>query len=246
VRGPNYQDPDAQVDGEGMDPRSPFATNMRSAPWLQAMPPWHMWGNTERLTVPVETTEAPRAGSVQQLIKISYKRPETWHWLFKARLVSGPDNTAAFFTRIFVRWNLIAGIGRSTILMVGEFRPPPAPNIDLRPFERYIFQWGPVDTAFPRDATIYTTQANSPPREFQGDGPFPDTGPAIAQIVAQDIQLSANIVALTHEDNVAAVGQPVTVELSAQFSPKTHVRPDWMQLDAPVEAQFAGAETGGT
>lgn len=234
-------DDDGQHDGDRSFGNSPFARSMRAAPWMSAEPPWHMWGNSQTITVPMETTGAVRNGIAQQLIKISYKRPESWHWIFQAKLISGPDNTAPFFSRIFVHFNLTVGIGRSFQRMTfggGPWFAGPA-------FEDYIFRWGDPDP-FPAGATIWTTQALAPSRTFdpRGQIPVPD-GTPVEQVVAQDIQLEAQVVALTVGGNVAAVGQPCVVEVSAQFAPKTHVRPDWYQPEAPHESLFGGDEVGG-
>jgi hypothetical protein len=229
-----------QVDGDASDSVR-WSPGGAGQPWLRSpLPPWHLWGNTQTLIAPVETIGAFRAGSIQQLIKVSYKRPDTFHWLFSARLLSGPDNTATFFTRIFVRFNLTVGIGRSAIQLVSVNTP-----FAHRAFEEYTFQWGPIGTAFPREAQIYSNQSTAPSRSFQADGPSAD-GAQLTEIVAQDIQLEAQILALTVAGNVAAVGQPVAVEVSAQFAPQTHVRPDWYQERMPPEVSFAGAEVGGS
>ena len=219
-----------------------FQPSSPGQPWLRSpLPPWHLWGNTQNVVTPVETVGQPREGFTQQLLKASYKRPETWHWLFAARLLSGPDNTPTFFTRIFVRFNLTVGIGRSAIVIASDVTR----TFFVRPFEEFIFQWGPVGTAFPIGAQIYSTESLAPSRSFQADGPAAD-GQPVSEIVAQDLQLVAQVSALTVAGNVAAVGQPVTVEVSAQFAPKTHVRPDWSQTRAPHEIAYAGAETGGS
>ena len=97
---------------------------------------------------------------------------------------------------------------------------------------------------FPRGAQIWSTEALSPSKSFQGDGPIA-YGEGINQIVAEDLQLQVQVVGLTIPANVAAAGQNAVVEVSALFAPKTHVRPDWLQLDVPIETQFPGSEVGG-
>lgn len=236
-----YQlDDEGQVDGDASVAFVPKATT--SQPWLrEGTAPWHMWGNTQRVRVPIETTGAPRQGVTNQLVKISYKRPETWHWLFSAKLISGPANTAGFFTRIFVHWELSTGIGRSVVPMNFGFGLPFAQPA----FDTFTFQWGPVNPAFPANAQIWASQATSPGKSFQGDGPA-TTGAGVNQIVAQDLQLQAQLVGLTVPANVAAVGQVAVIEVSALFAPKTHVRPDWfMSPGGPPELAFPGAETQG-
>lgn len=235
-----------QEDGDesvGYAPASPFAKSMVAQPWLRgSTPPWHLWGTTQTVTTVLTATGA-RVGSTNQLLRINYKRPETWHFLFSARLISGPDNTATFFSTIDVNWELTTGIGRSALRM--HFEPTPTWNGIIPPFERFRFQWGPVSTAFPVGAHIWSTQSQSPSRTFQGDGPFTVSVP-VTEIVAQDIQLQAQVIGITIPANVAAAGQPVAVELTAHFAPKNHIRPDWFLQKQPIETQFPGDETGGT
>ncbi|HEY6726636.1 MAG TPA: hypothetical protein VI197_21525 [Polyangiaceae bacterium] len=243
-----FDDDDGQDDGDGWSVGASrgvqFAKGMQAQPWLRGnSPPWHLWGNTQRLTVPIQLTGAgvDRSGTTNQLLRISYKRPETWHWLFHARLVSGPANTAGFFSTITVSWELATGIGRSAVRMFAEG----APYFAIPPFERFDFRWGPVNTAFPVGAHIWSTQSTAPTRFFNGDGPFTE-GPPVTEIVGQDIQLQVQLQAVTVPANVAAVGQTCTLEVSAMFSPKNHVRPDWFFNKAAIEQQFPGDEVGGT
>ena len=234
-----YPDDDyAQVDGED---DAPFGRSMRGQPWVRmgGMSPWHMWGNTQTITTPM-TGSGINPLAEAQLVKVAYKRPETWHWLFGARLISGPNNDPGFFSRIFVNFDVITGVGRS----VQRFQFMPG-TPGTRSFELFTFQWGPVNRVFPAQAHLYSGQAQSPPRSYQGDGPFPEDGPAITQLVAENIQVTTRILAITNDLNVGALGRPCTIEVSASFAPKVHVRPDWLQLEAPVESQFAGEEIAG-
>jgi hypothetical protein len=234
-----YQDDDdAQVDGED---DAPFGRSMRGQPWVRmgGMSPWHMWGNTQTLVVPVRGS-GQNPPNETQLVKIAYKRPETWHWLLSARLISGPENTPGFFTRILVYFDLIVGIGRSVQRLQNVQNVSGSHSFDF-----FNFQWGPVNPSFPEQAHIWATQTNAPLKDFQGDTPSLDPGTPIAEIVAENIQLQARVLAQTIDLNVAALGGLCTIEVSAAFAPKTHIRPDWLQLDAPPEAQFAGEELAG-
>lgn len=237
-------DDDGQHDGDSPWGGSPFARSVREQPWMRSsQPPWHLWGNTQQITVPIETTGAVRQGVSNTLVRISYKRPETWHWLFQAKLISGPNNTPGFFSRLFVHWQLAVGIGRSNQRM--EFQLSPGQAFAIRAFEDYIFRW--QDPApFPINAAIWTTKVFSPARTFDtAVTPGVPDGPEVDQIVAQDLQLNVQIVGLTVADNVAAAGQNAVVEVSAAFAPKTHVRPDWYQSDVGNEGVFAGDEVAG-
>lgn len=241
------EDVHGQVDGDAA-PAPPPLMSASSGGAQFGMPPWHMWGNTQQLTTVVEEASGvARLGVTQQLNKIAYKRPETWHWLFSARLISGPANTALFFSTVRVFFNVTVGIGRSAIIMRNDLQQAFAINGDIRSFERFAFQWGPVNPVFPSGAHIWSAQAQAPPRNFASDGPFPDTGPPLTELVAQDIQVDVQLTAITVAGNVAALGQPVVVEVSGQWAPKTHVRPDWFNnFDGVVPGQvFSGAELEG-
>lgn len=181
-------------------------------------PPWHMWGNS------VQTRElvANEIGT-QQIVKINYGRPETWHWYFGARIVQGPDAQAPGSAVMEVYWDLTIGIGRSMS--------------PIQQFEFYSVVWltsAPV-TQHP---IKYSTSVIGPVRDQSNSLEPPNL---ISQIVAQDIQLSARV-RLT---NAVVAGTPLVAELTAMFSPVTHVRPDWMLLDRDVAEQFPGGEIGG-
>lgn len=200
------------------------------------IPPWHLWGNTQRIVTTVETSSGTQRGRSGQMVKISYARPDTWHWLFFARLLEGPTNTAGQFTRVFVDFNLSTGIGRSAINL--DDSNPPSDDASLfRPFEQYQFQWGPIDPLFPINPKIYSSSVQPPGRTYSQDGPV-TTGTEINQIVAQDIQLVCRVIAVAGPLNLLALGRNVAVEVSAQFAPKTHIRPEWH------EKRFPGAEDG--
>lgn len=246
-----FDDDDGQDDGDesvGWSVGAPgvqFAKGMQAQPWLRnSSPPWHLWGNTQRVRVPVQlavAAAASRQGNTNQLLRINYKRPETWHWIFHARLISGPTNTPGFFTTLFVNWELAIGIGRSAIRMYYE----PGPFFAIPPFDVFSFQWGPTDLPCPAGAHVWATQATGPDKTFSTETTNNDTTP-VSEIVAQDIQLQVQCIATTVSGNVSSLGGTVEVELSAQFAPKTHVRPDWYNERAPLEQQFPGDEVGGT
>lgn len=222
-------------------------------------PPWHLWGNSETFKVPVQSTAvAARQATTGQLIKVAYGRPETWHWLFAAKLISGPASPVVQ-TQLEVSFDLTVGIGRSAVLL-RSLRTA----VQDKSFESFFFQWGPVAANFPRDVQLYSTQVLAPNRMYRSDAPFPDqTGnptaasdavapayataffpPLIEQIVAESIQLQCHMIALA-APGAASIGQLVTVEVQAMFAPKHHARPDWFQIGAPASEQFPGKEVPG-
>lgn len=220
-------DDDGQVDGDAVSPfafQQPFAQGMQGQPWLRgSQPPWHMWGNTQILRV-TSADWGEALEQANQLVKISYKRPETWHWFFMAvprfpAAPVGPGNGS-----VVLHWDLTFGHGRS--------------NITIRDFETYLWQWfGAAPTA-----PVYSSQVYGPNRQFRNFDPPPlALQNRVDQIVAQDIQLQ---VRMDLSDNLIA-NEVFELEVSAYFSPKTHIRPDWLLLDVPPEAQFSGEEVGG-
>lgn len=247
----------AQNDGDVSAPAFPGAVAFQPAnpgqPWLRAgLPPWHLWGNSQLLTLPVDDNSISRTFTPGQLVKIAYKRPETWHWMLAARLVSGPD-APGFTSIVSVDFELIVGIGRSLINIKDVFQVSHGPgDPGSRPFERYRFLWGPTGL-FPRNAQVYSTQVLAPNRVYATDLAENQTGNAVPpaenptlvdQIVAQDIQVNVSCNARS-DSGSPAIGQNVVVEVSGMFAPKNHIRPDWF-LNAPDESVFAGGEVAGT
>lgn len=187
--------------------------------------PWHMWGNTQVFDVPRSSggASSPLNPTPGQLTRLSYLRPESWHWVFSAKLLAGPDTTGVGeHVNFSILWDLTIGIGRSVILL-------PA-------FDTYFFNWND-GAGFPQDQLIWSTQTNGPARSFRTGGGEVSTLPTIcSEFVAQDIQL--NVRFFLQELSIPST--PVKVELSAQFAPKTHVRPEWFK-----GGSFPGAEDGG-
>jgi hypothetical protein len=163
--------------------------------------------------------------------------------MFSSRLISGPGGTGvgADTVQLTVDFELTTGIGRSmitttpTLISASSTLTSPA-------FERHTFTWA---AQFPPNAHIWTTQALAPNRTFVVNNP-PSTEPRsiIEQIVAQDIQLVCRVQAGSNPGDVSLGGR-VVVEVSAQFSPVVHVRPDWFHR-VPDEMRFAGDEVGGS
>lgn len=218
---------------------SPFASRMGAQPWLQANgePPWHMWGNSQRIEVDFPLGLSNFSPAVrQQLTKVAYGRPDTWHWLFTARLIDATDADPDEPLTLSITWELTVGIGRSFQQNLG--------------FDSWTMSWGtpvtPTDVA-PRGRLLWATQTY---QSRLGRQIFiaPEVEPPnlIDEIVAQDIQLTVR----------AAMSSPVTprtsnkravIEVGAQWAPKCHVRPDWFRNDegTPLELQFPGGEVQG-
>jgi len=225
VRREDYFDgeDDAQVDGEAN-----YAVNFvpnQAQPWLRTPnPPWHMWGTTEN--VPTSSGGGgftPPINGSAQLVKINYKRPETWHFLFYARLVQGEATDIVQFGQSIVEFDVTVGHGRASVTMQN--------------FERLTIEWQPSRAA-PIGVALYSTEVYGPNRTMDIT-PAAQRENRISEIVAQDIQVSARV------RNGSNFPTNLITEVGAFFAPKTHVRPDWMSIRAPLETQFAGDEVQG-
>jgi hypothetical protein len=148
--------------------------------------------------------------------------------VFSARLLQGEDADLVDPIIVQVHFDLVVGIGRSIVQIPGG-----TGYFDQRndpPFEKFTFAWGGptvgADPVFPQGAQIYSTAVLAPSTEFV-NGPAPTKSTAIVnEIVAQDIQLNCRVNATTFPGG-SHVGKTVKVEVSAHFSPKTHIRPEW-------------------
>lgn len=180
--------------------------------------PWHMWGDSEVFSLDASVFGTPAAS--HQLAKINYKRPETWHFAFLLNVQTMSAPTADYTLDVWI--DLTLGVGR-TIMQIPEF-------------EHFrLFSAGGVGLSFPQ--LFWSTQVDSPNRIRSATAPLTNSNPGICdQIVAQDIQVRSRSLFL------GSPGNRVTLEVTALFSPKTHVRPDWFNDGE----QFRGNETGGS
>lgn len=186
---------------------------------MSGVTPWQMWGNTQ--TINLVATFPAQAHSTQQLARVKYGRPDSWKFLFAAKVIQ-VDPAAGFLDIYF---NLTVGIGRS--------------QITLPIFEAYDLAW-PLGSP-PNGQLFYSTSVNGPQRVFPPVPPSPP-GPAheaipqnvISEIVAQDIQLNCDV----YYNSVA--GSKLTVQVDAYFSPVSHIRPEWFAR------QFRGDEDQGS
>jgi hypothetical protein len=135
-----------------------------------------------------------------QLVRVSYKRPETWRFMVAAEIVASNLGIGSV-ANVFIDWQLTIGVGRSQITIpkwISMIMPLNGTSADLRQ------TWCNSATLPPLDPTT------------------PDPTPRICDsLVAQDIQLTAvaNLASL--------VPVIVGLKLDAYFAPNAHVRPDW-------------------
>lgn len=206
------------------------------APTTGGEEPWHLWGNTQRLTLPLTAGVFGTQGR-GLLNQIKYGRPETWHWLFQARLLSftpaaGPPLGTDLNLQII--WELTVGIGRSVIQTL-------AFDVWNRPIPGGVAP--PVGFNMIASQAIQSTYSlgRLTPAGIIDPAPPPNL---IDEIVAETIYLNARAaISLSG----AAVGYPYSadLEVSALWAPKHHARPDWFQIDAPPRTQFPGNEVPG-
>lgn len=231
-------DDDGQVDGDFAGPSpfgqppSPFAAAPGQQPWLRtAEPPWHLWGNTQRieLTLPAGQTFSDTVRG--QLTKVGYGRPDTWHWLFTARMIEGDDADPGEPLQLQVTWEIVVGMGRSIQQNLA--------------FDGWNFLWGaPRPDAFPRRLFWATeTYQDNLNRTLFSLAPATEPFNKVTEIVAQDIQLNVRCTLI--RGVLPGTAKRAVLEVGAQWAPKSHVRPDWFQLDVPPEAQFPGSEIKG-
>jgi hypothetical protein len=222
-----------QVDGDAGG-RSPFATSMSGRPWITqtGMVPWHMWGNSQTLTT-LQTGGGGVASApdTQQLVRVSYKRPDTWNWCFQSRLLAMPTpGLPGTDALLEVHFDLTIGIGRSSASF---------PDFEIH---RWYFQnpsVPPLVLGAPGNILRSTTARGLRTYEQNSAGVITQAETLIDEIVAQDIQLQARLI-LTTSGN----GFTGSAEVSAFFAPVHHIRPDWFR-DGPHEMQYSGDEVEG-
>lgn len=199
---------------------------MNGVNYGQAAPPWTLWGQTQKIEVnPTLLAIQPVQENNTTLCRAAYGRPETWRWLLAFQILSGGTPSGAGETALVeVVFELISGVGRSALR--------------LPEFMVMQLDWSngnPVRT----NQLVYATSA---PAFSSIPWPAADPVPRIETFVSQDITIVAKAAYLTDVPGAVA---PVQIEVTGQLAPNTHVRPDWMQIDANPAAQFPGGEIGG-
>jgi hypothetical protein len=164
----------------------------------------------------------------RQLAKISYRRPETWSFFFGAKILS-LSGTAGPVT-LEVAFEIIPGLGRT---MFDTTPPGGAVASSGRGFAFFLFSLSIPFVPVP-GSSKYTTVGRGPAQ----DDTLPLERPFIDWIPAQDIQCLAGA------RSTPSVNIQTSIEVTALFAPRSHVRPDWFR-EMPPE-KFRGAETDGT
>lgn len=192
-----------------------------------AQPPWHMWGVTETIIVPVARPGTVFSGvgipTTKQLVQVRYARPESWHFLFATRIVSIDGINVANSGSVTVAWDLTVGLGRST-LQVPSFVTHSASWLATIPgFTMNVLQ---------DPTTLITTSWQGSPAVFNNAGTLTFSGNTpISEIIGQDIQLACRAYALVDDLQFPV---SATLQLTGQFSPKNHIRPEWFSEEYPA------------
>jgi len=183
---------------------------MSGAGATQGVPPWHMWGTSQNLLLQIPGTGSSTSDSQSsQLVRVSYKRPETWRFVIGGEIqsVEGLGGVA----NVFVDFALTIGVGRSQITI-----------------PKWISMVFALNGTFTDLRQIWTTSATLPQLDSSAaPDPFPRTSNTV---VAQDIQVAAAV-------NLAGfLPARVAMKLDAYFAPNAHARPDWFhgQFDGAI------------
>lgn len=224
-----WDDEDNEVGGRPSTPNQ----------WANAgnpLVPWHMWGTST--TFNFVGTSGFSVNSVQ-LARVNYARPETWAFLFAAKLVNVPTPSSANL-ELAVYFDLVTGVGRSAV-QIDSNNTSNGPD-GSAPGTRTGFAklaWIIAIAAVRDNEQKWTTVTRPPNLDETETTPF---RPAIEHFPAQDIQCSARVVI---GGGVEIAGAPFSIELHSYFAPLSHVRPEWFTSGSPG-SKFRGAETGGT
>lgn len=186
-------------------------------------PPWHMWGRTIIVDVPNNRPNGGNSGESQQIAKVSYGRPESWGFMFGARLIGQPQADTLSETFVSVQFDVALGIGRTM------FSTLQSVNI-LDAFCLLQFRV-PISTAMQDRPALYTSTVLKTISEWT---PVRDV--EVSHIVAEDIQCSVRAF-YSAPTNIAP--PPFKVEATAMFAPLVHMRPEWSLR------QFRGGEQYG-
>lgn len=176
---------------------------------MPQLPPWHLWGDSQIIECPY-TGLFSTTTVTGQLNRIAYGRPESWHFLFSARVI---ETTLAVQNptigqQLTVTFNLTVGLGRSATT--------------IQAFEEYVFSVPLHERLDGHDC--YSTSVVAPVRSSLVTNPN-----IIERIVAQDIQVNVQAVYNTAETH----GDVARLEIGSYFCPISHIRPEWYRGEFP-------------
>lgn len=192
--------------------------------------PWHMWGSYAIVQVPHPSSSATQFVQSQQLARLNYGRPDSWKFLLAARLLEAPDGVDDNNVDVIVDFDLIVGIGRTSVTLGGR---PGEPG-----FARIVFHYsGPASAQV--GVLKWTTQTQTPDLDNRTS---PGVVLPLIEFPAQDIQCSTRVTT----QSASAQDVRTVVEVHSYFAPSTHLRPEWYTTVKGDEHRFRGGENGGT
>jgi len=190
--------------------------------------PWLFWGSDQTMQIRV-TSPGPPTFTIQspQIARIDFGRPETWSFFLGAKL----DNLLPFpgpgaVSHVEVRFLVTIGLARTTRAII------------LGPL---IFELDGAVGPFvnnPIGQFAWATRGKSP-IHFPSDTANPDHFEEVDSFAAQSINCVASVKAFNVPTGVGSFVADLTV--SALFSPRTHIRPEWFK-----DGRFTGGEDYGT
>src|SRR5215471_1599563 len=157
-----------------------------------------MWGDSQVVEI-VSVAAGLQRAATAQIARVNYARPETWRFLFAAKII---DRSATIDAgaQLIVNWNMQIGVGRS--------------RVEMLPFAQFI--WSPIGGI---GSQKFASRVRTP---LVNDDLVNTDLNYIDQFVSQDIQLSATLIFVD-----VTPDERVRVELYGSFAPNTHVRPEW-------------------
>ncbi len=158
-------------------------------------PPWHMWGSVQ--TVNVES-DIVQFSQTSQLAQVSYRRPDTWEFFFKVKVLQINGSSAG--STMTVDFNLTFGVGRA--------------STKLAPFARFVFTPAELSALSQK----FCTRIEVPKIAAADVGPN-----IIDHIVAETIQVESVVTF----DILGLITPGSQIECVAFFAPRTHIRPEW-------------------
>jgi hypothetical protein len=185
-----------------------------------------MWGETK--TVTARSSGGLVQFSQDQFARINYGRPESWCFVLASKIT---DQSGQLIdgTELTVHYDLTIGVGRS--------------SVTIPDWHVFTFDYGGVAKSLLIGQMLWT---NTVANRIASQGVPGTTPPAtetvnyaatswIDTFVSQDIQLQVRVGL-----DSAGEATSATVDCSAYFSPKTHIRPEWfLQV-----GRFSGEQSG--
>jgi hypothetical protein len=160
------------------------------------------------------------ARTTRQLVRVDYRRPETWRFLLYARLLSTSAEPGDLQNAlVFVTFAVSLGLGRS-MSRLPQFQ---------------LFQWGwsnssnspffltnfEADAQAARNPILCDFAYGAPLIDDRRSGGSVSEPKEIRHVVAESINVAATV-------NLASdFSHQMQIEVGAYFSPQTHVRPEW-------------------